>query len=260
MKISVIVTTYNRPQVLKEVLKSLKKQTIYPFEVIVADDGSEPETAQVVNDLSRICPFKIAHVWQEDIGFRAAMIRNKAIKKSKGDYIVCLDGDCIPELHFIEDHTALAQQGFFFQGKRVMVGKQASEYFTHEYAKMSAKLMRIILKGGFSNWYHVFRLPKFPAYSSLSLSGIRSCNMAFFRESIYGVNGFNQDFVGWGREDSELAVRFYGFGLKRKIHPFMAVCFHMWHEEYSRERLNINNELLRKAIESKKYFCSNGLR
>ncbi len=83
--------------------------------------------------------------------------------------------------------------------------------------------------------------------------------MGFPSQDIFAVNGFNQDFVGWGREDSELAARFYEYGLKRKEHPFMAVCFHLWHEENNRERLAINDSLLKKTIKSNGYVCSNGL-
>jgi predicted glycosyltransferase involved in capsule biosynthesis len=83
--------------------------------------------------------------------------------------------------------------------------------------------------------------------------------MGFFREDIFAVNGFNEDFVGWGREDSELAVRFYRYGLSRKEHPFMAICFHLWHDENDKNRLAINDELLRKAIESDEYVCAKGL-
>ena len=83
--------------------------------------------------------------------------------------------------------------------------------------------------------------------------------MGLFKKDIVAVNGFNLDFVGWGREDSELAVRLYHYGLKRKDHPFMAVCFHLWHDENSRERLSVNDQLLKKAMDSNDYFCPNGL-
>ena len=83
--------------------------------------------------------------------------------------------------------------------------------------------------------------------------------MGFFRDDIFAVNGFNQDFIGWGREDSELAVRFFKYGLMRRSHPFMAICFHLWHKENERGRLDINDKILEKAIYSKGYICSNGL-
>jgi hypothetical protein len=83
--------------------------------------------------------------------------------------------------------------------------------------------------------------------------------MGFFREDIFRVNGYNEDFIGWGREDSELAVRFYKAGLRRKEHPFKALCYHLWHPQQFRERLPINDTLLEKAIDSESCRCVNGL-
>ncbi|MDY0221981.1 MAG: galactosyltransferase-related protein, partial [Desulfobacterium sp.] len=81
----------------------------------------------------------------------------------------------------------------------------------------------------------------------------------FFREDLFAVNGFNQDFKGWGREDSELVARLYNYGLRRREHPFMAVCFHLWHLENDRENFMKNDALLNETILSGEYFCKNGL-
>ena len=123
MKVSVIVTTYNRPDALKKVLDGLLHQTRFPSEILVADDGSNDATRQMLEVYIRYPQIRILHVRQEDKGFRAARIRNKAVVASKGDYLILLDGDCIPEKHFVQDHESLAQKGCFFQGKRVPVGR-----------------------------------------------------------------------------------------------------------------------------------------
>ncbi|MFH0731007.1 MAG: glycosyltransferase family 2 protein [Pseudomonadota bacterium] len=259
MKTSVIITTYNRPEALTKVLNGLRDQTRAADEIIVADDGSEPETLETVCRFQRKFSQPLCHIWHEDEGFRAAEIRNKAILKSTGDYIILLDGDCIPAKYFIGDHLALAENGCFVQGKRVLVNKRLANRFTHEYTKSALTLMRYVFTRDISNRHHLIRMPYSPAFYSSGLSGIRSCNMGFFRRDIFAVNGFNQNFVGWGREDSELAVRFLGYGLKRKEHPFMAVCFHLWHEENDRKRLAGNDELFRKTVNSNEYICSNGL-
>jgi len=259
MKISVIVTTYNRPDALARVLEGLQHQTRLADEVIVADDGSGPETAAMINGFMFESPYPLSHVWQDDRGFRAAKIRNEAIRKSCGEYIIFLDGDCIPGRHFIQDHVSLAERGFFFQGKRVLINRRLAPTFSHKEANSTLKLLKFFLLRGISNAHHLIRFPLFPALSSTRLNGIRSCNMGIFRQDILAVNGFNQDFVGWGREDSELVVRLYRYGLKRKEHPFMAICFHLWHKENDKTQLITNDQLLRKAIESNEYFCSNGL-
>lgn len=104
MKVSIIVTTYNQPNSLEKVLHGLNYQSRIANEVIVADDGSGQETAMVIKKLSATVAYPLLHVWHEDQGFRAAKIRNEAIKKSTGDYLVLLDGDCIPNRHFVKDH------------------------------------------------------------------------------------------------------------------------------------------------------------
>lgn len=259
MKTSVVVTTYKRPDALKKVLEGLRHQTVIPDEVIVADDGSVPDTGEMVHRLKKDSPYPLHHVWQEDKGFRAAKIRNKAILESRGDYLIFLDGDCVPGKHFIADHHKLAEKGYFFQGKRILVKRFLTPLFTHKDANSVGKLIRYAFTNRIKNSHHILRMTRFPPIVSTSLKGIKSCNMGFFRNDIFAVNGFNQDFVGWGREDSELAVRLFGYGLKRKGHPFMAICFHLWHEEHNRDRLPINDELLRMAVQANGYICSNGL-
>jgi glycosyltransferase involved in cell wall biosynthesis len=259
MQISVIMTTYNRPDALARVFSGLHQQTLPPYEVLIADDGSAPETAALVKKLADTVPFPVRHVWHADKGFRAAAIRNKAIRRSTGDYLVLLDGDCIPDRHFIADHCRLARQGFFFQGKRVLVQKQRTPTFRFADIATPGRKMRLLFKSGIGNRHHLLRLAFFPATSSQSLSGVRSCNLGLFRDDLVAVNGFNEEFVGWGREDSELVVRLLNYGLKRRSHPFMAVCYHLWHPENDRNRLPLNDELLKQMIESGERVCSKGL-
>jgi len=259
MQLSVIMTTYNRPGALRRVLEGLAGQTRLPDEVIIADDGSGPETTAVIASFEQAGPFALEHVRHADRGFRAAAIRNKAINRSHGDYLVCLDGDCIPDSHFIADHLKLAQRGCFFQGKRVLIAKQRAAIFSFQEIATPLRKLKCLLQSDIGNRHHLLRLPFFPAFKSRRLSGIRSCNMGFFRDDIYAVNGFNEDFEGWGREDSELAVRLFNYGLKRKSHAFAAICFHLWHAENDRDRLAVNDALLAQMRAAETYFCTWGL-
>lgn len=259
MKISVIVTTYNRPDALKKVLDGLLAQTCLPHEIIVADDGSGPETRQmVVPYLANKNP-QIKHVWQPDEGFRLAQIRNRAILACQGEYLIFLDGDCVPEKHFVEDHHDLAEQGAFFQGKRVLVNQAAAEQFDHSGVDSLVKVVGLALSLKISNWHHILRIPFFPSRKKTGLSGLRGCNMGIFKKDAQAVNGFNQEFVGWGREDAEFVTRLYKYGVKRKENPFRAICYHLWHKENVRDRLADNDALLEQCINNTHYSCAQGL-
>lgn len=253
--VSVIVTTYNNPGYLRQVLTGYLAQSVMPTELLVADDGSGEETADVINEFRLQAPFPVIHIWHEDQGFRAAKIRNEACKATQSEYLVFSDGDCIPHTHFISDHLRTARRGCFIQGKRILVSKGMSPLFIY-----SSTIQSIIwcLKGELRGCHHLLRAPwvRLPVDG---LRGIRSCNMALFRDDLYAVNGFNQDFTGWGREDSELAVRLFNYGLKRRDIPFGATVFHLWHSENSREKLQENDRLLNEILRAGTTRCRNGI-
>ncbi len=148
MKISVIITTYNSPAYLKKVLDGFLCQKIAPDELIIADDGSGEDTAQLIESFSQILPFPLLHVWHEDQGFRLAKIRNEAIKQATGNYVIFLDGDCIPGRHFISEHILLSEKGFFCQGKRLLLTKEASTGFDASHANSPGRLLRPFIQRG----------------------------------------------------------------------------------------------------------------
>ena len=126
MPISVVVTTYNRPDALRAVLDGLAAQADLDFEVIVADDGSRDDTRALVERTGAGFPVPLSHTWQEDKGFRAGAARNRAAERARGDYLVFLDGDCIPRPDFVACHRALAERGWMVAGNRILL----SEAFT----------------------------------------------------------------------------------------------------------------------------------
>lgn len=259
MKTSVIVTTYNRIEYLRKVLESLCLQSRMPDEVIVADDGSGPETGEYVRSMAEDAPFRLAHVWHEDIGFRAAKIRNEAVKESRGEYLIFLDGDCLVNRHFVSDHMRLSESGYFVQGKRVLVGRGLSPEIRPDGLGRLWPMLGHALAGRITNSHHLLRLPLFPAIKRVSHRGIKTCNMGVYRQDVLSVNGFNERFEGWGREDSEFAVRLYKYGLKRIDHPFMAICYHLWHMENDRDALEGNDRMLQDAMETEGFRCHDGI-
>lgn len=258
LKVSLIITAYNNPWALKKVLDSLLRQNEQPDEVLIADDGSGKEVEDIVHGFSLAADFPVVHIWQEHKGFRAARIRNEAIKKSQSDYIILLDGDCVINRHFIEDHIKMSEKGYFVQGKRVHVTKKGGLFFDVYNANSFFELFKMAVSGRISNIHHIVRLPGLFVVKNRKLAGIKSCNMSFFRKDIMAVNGFNEDFVGWGNEDSELVCRMFKYGLIKKVSPFAAICFHLWHPTNKAET-NGNRHLLKATIESWEYFCKNGI-
>ena len=116
MRTAVVTTTYNYPGALAAVLDGFIAQTGHDFELIVADDGSTDDTRRLIEDYARRAPFPLRHVWQEDRGFRAAAIRNRALAATRADYVIFTDGDCIPFRDFVAQHRRLAEPGRFLAG------------------------------------------------------------------------------------------------------------------------------------------------
>ncbi len=255
LSVSVIVTTYNMPDYLAKVLDGYLCQSARPDELLVADDGSGLDTAEVVECFKKRAPFPVIHVWQDDLGFRAARIRNQAIKASSCDYIVFSDGDCLPHRCFVEDHRRLAAPGWFVQGKRMLMDRRASARVVLSGA---FNPVAMCLKGELSGCHHLVRIPGL-AWEKKGVRGIKTCNFGVFRTNLMAVNGFNEDFVGWGREDAEMAARLFASGVRRKDPPFSALVYHLWHEEKARDRLAENDRLLEMTVRTGRVACANGI-
>ena len=125
MNIAVIVTTYNRP----DALAALFSKATAPSGTGISRSSwpttvPEPETAAVVAAYRERAASAIDHVWQEDRGFRAAAIRNRALALTKADYVIFTDGDCLPLPDFIAGHRRLAERGWFVAGNRILMAEQ----------------------------------------------------------------------------------------------------------------------------------------
>lgn len=257
MRVSIIITTYNWKSALKVSLKSIYNQSLLPNEIIIADDGSSDGTDTLIQDIAQTSTIPLIHSWQEDDGFRASSSRNKAIAKATSEYIILIDGDMILHKDFIKDHIKIAKQGYFVQGGRVLITQ----------AKTPQVLQDEIIEFGFfdsgiknrKNTIHSNILSSIFSVQKDTLKGIRTCNMAFFRDDCIKVNGFNEDFVGWGREDSEFAVRLINSGIKRQTIKFCCIAYHIHHNENSKKMLEINDKILQNSIDNKLIFCQNGI-
>ena len=265
-KISVIITTYNRPDALTAVVDACFSQDDKNFDIIIADDGSSHNTQDCIAQLKQRSPVPLEHVWQPDQGFRAAMVRNKGTLAASGDYIVFLDGDCIPQRNFIAQHRKLAAPGYMVTGSRVLLSPALTARILSEKLDMGKtgffdklkfrlagdlnKLLQLLV-----TWPDVGRGRK-----RFSWRRIKSCNMGVWRSDLDLVNGFDESFLGWGHEDSDLVVRLFNAGVMRKDGAFATEVLHLWHPESRRDQESSNRRLVLERATNHTTQATQGLR
>ncbi len=247
--IAVIVTTYNRPAALNAVLESLSRQTYRGFQVVVADDGSGPETAEVVARATYGPDLDVRHVWQQDQGFRAAAVRNRAVAASTADYLVFLDGDCLTRADFLLRHANLARYGRYVAGNRVLMSRDFSTRLLEVQAGAWRKTgwLGARLRGDLNHLLPLARLPD-GAWRNRRPNhwqGVKTCNLGIWRSDFMAVNGLEERYKGWGYEDSDLAIRLIRNGVLRRDGHFATTVLHLWHSEHERDGTRENLERLR---------------
>jgi len=248
--ISIIVTTYNREDALDAVLRSLARQDDSGFEVIVADDGSGEATAKLVDAWKAKFSRRLDHVWHPDRGFRAAEIRNRAILAARGAYCVFLDGDCIVRPDFIATHRRLAEPGWFVTGNRVLLSAElTTEVLREKLNPESWGFGRWFVerwRGGVNRLSALLHLPLGPLrrVRQRVWQGARSCNLAIWRTDLDCIDGFDADYRGWGKEDSDIIVRLLHAGVRRKDGTFATGVLHLWHRDADRSQLSENERKL----------------
>jgi len=249
-RISVIVATYNRPDALEAVLRSLLHQSDPDFEVLIADDGSTEATGRLIDDWTPRFGGRLTHVWQPDDGFRLAEIRNRAILAATGDYCIFLDGDCIARGNFVATHRALAQPGWFVTGNRLLMSHALSERVLRERLEPENWTIR---EWWSARWAGEIRrlaplvfLPLGPLRRRRARDwrGAQGCNLGIWRSDLVTVDGFEGAFKSWGREDSDLLVRLMRAGVRRKDGRMATGVLHLWHAEADRSRLDDNERRL----------------
>jgi glycosyltransferase involved in cell wall biosynthesis len=254
---SLIITTYNAPEYLERVLRAVSRQTTPPDEVLLADDGSGDETRQVFARWAGAQTTPARHLHQPHEGFRKARILNQAIARSQTDYLVFLDGDALPHPGFIADHRRLARTGCFVQGHRWLAGESVAQWFGRRDLVQDRR--RALWRGQLRALSRAYRWPRPWVRLRPDREGIRGCNLAIWRADLVAINGYNEAFEGWGREDSELAVRLMNRGVCRLDVRGWALCYHLWHPPASRAAVPANDELLARAEQTKATRCEAGL-
>ncbi len=258
---SLIITTYNWPAALDLSLASIQKQTILPDEIIIADDGSTNDTRLIIDQHKKNSKTPIHHVWHRDEGFRVGQIRNKALCQAKNAYIIQIDGDMILHSHFVEDHLRIAKPNNFFVGSRVLISPSLTQQL-QAYGFRQLGFFSKGIKNRINTLYFPALTPLF-YQPTLDTTGIiheiRGCNMSYWKKDMIAINGYNEEFIGWGREDSEVGIRLVNSGIAKNRIKFSAIQFHQYHKIRSRARLEKNDVIMHQTIQEKLTYCSKGL-
>ena len=256
VSISLVVSTYNQPDALAKALRGLERQSRQPDEVLLSDDGSTGPTKNLIAQFAARSPVLVKHIWHPHDGFRKTIILNKTLAAARGDYLIFTDADCVPHPQFVADHAALAEKNFWVQGRRCFV----REEFVPAFEATTMPALSWMLTGKITGAAKGIRLP-FPIIRrDTKQRGIIGCNMAFWREDLVAVNGFDEDYSGWGTgEDSDVATRLYHLGRRRKFVYGRAITFHLNHPPAPRGHHAASLARLAETIASGKIRCENGL-
>jgi glycosyltransferase involved in cell wall biosynthesis len=266
-KASVIVAFYNQIKYLKLVLAGFERQTEKDFELIIADDGSKDEIDTEINKIQSNYSFPIKHVWQEDRGFRKNKILNKAITSSNSDYLIFIDGDCIPHRNFIEGHLKFSRKGIALTGRRVNLSPKFTNFLSEQNVKngfIERSLFKLISDGLLGESFDVekglYLKNKFLLnFFNRKNRGLLGCNFSLFKEDLVNINGFDERYespsIG---EDSDVQFRLELSGLKIKSINHSAVQYHLFHPLQKRnpQNLLLFEETKRKQIS----FAHSGLK
>jgi len=257
LKISLVVSVYNQVRFLELWLAAIARQTIAPLEILIADDGSNSEIGTIIALFRSKLPFPVHHIWHEDRGFRKNMILNKALAAASGNYIVLTDIDCLPHPRFIEDHAALAEKNFWVQGRRCYLSEASSGSMT---GGAPVPSLRLSLTGQLSGVMKGFRFPIALVKKNFEHRGIIGCNMAIWRDDLLALNGWDEEYEGWGLgEDSDLGARLYHSGRARKLVYGRAIIYHLHHPTLSRGHMTASQARFNETLQTKKTRCARGV-
>lgn len=265
MRLSLLVTTYERPDALEAVLASVARQSAspralaFPDEVVVADDGSGPATRAVIERFAAKGICAVIHARQEHEGFRVCRARNLGIARASGDYIVTIDGDMLLHPGFVADHRMAARPGYYVQGTRILADERLTQRLIADPAlRISAATAGL---GGLRRLYaaHLPRASRAVALLANAFIAVKSCNQGVWREDFERINGYNEDMTGWGSEDKEMAARLEHAGVRRRTLLFAGIAYHLHHAPASRERHPHNQAMLEQTRARRLVRAEHGL-
>ncbi|MFA6144677.1 MAG: glycosyltransferase [Sulfurimonas sp.] len=268
MRVSLIIAIYKDIQSLTLIINALKRQTYKNFEVIIAEDGDSTQMREYV---ASITDLDIKHTTQEDIGIRKARSQNNGIIASSGEYLIFIDGDCVPYTTFVEAHTTLAKQGTVLSGRRVNLSETLTQKIQAEILdivdieKRLYKYIELAFEKDSKYENGIYLAPTgwlFSLFSKLRKrnTSLLGCNFSCYREDMIVINGFDE----WYGEnsisdDTDLNWRFHAYGLEIKSCKNVANQFHLWHKfNYRDPGIECWNKMLANK-EANRYICEMGI-
>lgn len=265
LRASVIVSVYKDVEALRAILVNLERQTVRDFEILVTEDGESPDIAGYLA-AQRDTALPVVHLTQEDRGFRKMTAVNRAIAAARGDYLIFLDGDCLPNSRFVERHLAEARPDTVCRGRRVYFGPRASKLLRKHPKLLSIfenrllyLLLAIPLHVDGVRSYEVGFPSRWLQYLARNrLQGIIGCNFSCYRADMLSINGYNEDLPGAGGEDGDLEWRLEGVGKQMKNVKFRAPVYHLYHQ-VRRQRAEENIAISERNRANREFVCRNGI-
>jgi glycosyltransferase involved in cell wall biosynthesis len=235
--VTLIIPTYNDISNLKLVLASAERQTYKNFEVVISDDGSKPEIVEQIESYLKTVDLEVRHIWHEDKGFRKTIIYNRAIDISRGEYIIFNDGDCIMHRKFIEEHYKQRDPKLILTGRRVNLSQNYSEKLTPDLVRrgeVERNLFRvfrdsILRKASYPETGIYLKSEVLRKYLNQKPKGLLGSNMSLSKENLIKVNGFDERYMAYGFEESDLQHRLKIAGIKVKTLRNIAIQYHLYH-------------------------------
>lgn len=259
LKASVIVSTYNQPKWLRNVLWSYELQSEKCFEIIIADDGSNMETKKVIDNFVTSSKLNVTHVWQKDDGFKKTKILNKAILKTSSNYLIFTDGDCIARNDFVATHLKLRKINCFLSGGYFKLPKDISETITKRDIDMQNCFnIKWLIGLGLKRTFKANKLTA-TSFKAKILNKITptkatfdGMNVSGWKQDVLEVNGFDER-MDYGGEDREIGERLMNKGIKFLQIRYSAICLHLYHERpYKNEDAFLLNNEIRKQTRKHK--------
>jgi cellulose synthase/poly-beta-1,6-N-acetylglucosamine synthase-like glycosyltransferase len=267
---TLIISVYKKTTELEIILSSLQKQSFTKeYEILIADDGSGEEMEKFVEQSKKTFGLDLNLITHEDSGFRKNKILNEAIKKAKSDYLIFLDGDCIPHYHFTESHVKYKRPNTVLSGRRVMLGKKLSEDVKKSYKKHKSfeitfsKLLIDSIRSKHAS-VHIeeaiyIESEQARSFINANKTNLLGCNFSIQKYLIEKVNGFDEDYTGPGiGEDTDIEYRLKLVSAEFESLRNLAIVYHLFHPKTIEERKNYDyfHTYVKK---SGNYFCKNGL-